>query len=252
MTRDLHIFCSDVHLQPGGGSCNERFLEFLESIAQSKRTRAVYILGDLFHYWLGRGHETRPDYQDILEAFRAITAQGVKIHFIWGNRDFLVSGRPFEKKTGIALEGDEYRFEIAGRRIKLVHGDLLCANDVSYQRFRKIIRSTPVQFLARVTSLGIRKGVADRLRKMSEKEVKRKTFKAMDLDEFAVRALYMDGSDLVVCGHIHREQHLQYDLGTRKGDLYVLGAWDEGAPYLVATAMGQFQFASGPLKEDNY
>lgn len=252
MSRDLHIFCSDVHLQPGGGDCNDRFLVFLESIAASQRVRGMYILGDLFHYWLGRGHEQRPDYRPILEAFQTITRQGIPIHLIWGNRDFLVSGRPFEKQTGISLQGDEHCFEIAGRQIKLVHGDLLCANDVSYQRFRKIIRSTPVQFLAQVTSLNLRKSIADRLRRMSEKEVKRKSFKAMDLDEFAVRKLYMDGSQVVVCGHIHREQHLQYDLGTRRGDLYVLGAWDESAPFLVASTMGQFQFANGQLNDSDY
>ena len=252
MTRDLQIFCSDVHLQPGGGLSNDRFLVFLESVARSKRAQSLHILGDLFHYWLGQGHERRSDYQSILTAFQKITKNGISIHFIWGNRDFLVSGRPFEKRTGIALHGDEYCFEWMGRRIKLIHGDLLCAGDVSYQRFRKIIRSTPVQFLARVTSLELRKGIADRLRRMSEKEVKRKSYKVMDLDEFAVRKLFMDGSDLVVCGHIPREQHRPYDLGTRKGDLYVLGAWDDGAPFLVGTSMGQFQFDADELDDRDY
>jgi UDP-2,3-diacylglucosamine hydrolase len=252
MTRDLNVFCSDVHLQPQGGQTTARFLAFLESVTQSQRVSALHILGDLFHYWLGQGHEQLPDYGPVLRAFQTIARSGVRINLIWGNRDFLIRGRPFQRVTGIHLRGDEYRFEIAGRIIKLVHGDLLCANDVSYQRFRRIIRSGPVQMLARISSLGLRRGVADRLRKMSEKEVKRKSPKAMDLDEQAVKRLYVDGTQLVVCGHIHHEQHRQYKLGARQGDLYVLGSWDHDAPFLVASLNGQFQFGNGLINDSDY
>jgi UDP-2,3-diacylglucosamine hydrolase len=250
--RDLNVFCSDVHLEPSGGATTDRFLMFLESVQQSKRVRSLHVLGDLFHYWLGQGHEQLDDYRSVLLAFSRLAQSGVEINFIWGNRDFLIQGRPFQRSTGIRIRGDEHRFQIAGQAIKLVHGDLLCANDVSYQRFRAIIRSGPLQMLARVASLQMRRQVAKVLRTMSEKEVKRKSYKVMDLDEKVVRQHYVDGTQVLICGHIHKEQHRDYQLGARRGDLYVLGSWDHAAPFLVASLNGQFQFANGGVCDSDY
>ena len=87
---------------------------------------------------------------------------------------------------------------------------------------------------------------------MSEKEVKRKSYKVMDLDEKVVRQHYVDGTQVLICGHIHKEQHRDYQLGARRGDLYVLGSWDHAAPFLVASLNGQFQFANGGVCDSDY
>lgn len=252
MKRDLHVFCSDVHLTPEGGAITERFLAFLLSVEHNPRVQCLHILGDLFHYWLGRGHESFPDYEIILRKFRDIADAGVEINFIWGNRDFLVQGRRFERQTGIHLRGEEHRFRVGPVKVKCVHGDLLCANDVAYQRYRAVIRSGPAQVLTRLLSINARRAIAEGLREISAREVKRKTMKVMDLDDQAVRALFEGGADVAVCGHIHREQHRRIDMGSGgpggQKSLYVLGAWDQHAPFLVGWPDGRFEFAEGQLK----
>lgn len=240
-----HVFVSDVHLSPGAAARSERFLAFLDSLVG--RIAGLYVLGDLFHYWLGRGHERLPDYAEIFAGFRAVAEGGASIDLVWGNRDFLVSGPAFAEVSGIAVRGDEHAFVAGGRRVKVVHGDLLCTDDVAYQRFRKFIRSRPVGFLSRVLPLAARRGAAGALRAMSQREVQRKSEYVMDLGEEAVRALFADGTELAVCGHIHREQHRRVALDGREADLMVLGSWDREAPFMVLEAGGAWRFCRDAL-----
>jgi UDP-2,3-diacylglucosamine hydrolase len=237
---ELHLFVSDVHLCPGGDATTERFVAFLESV--EGKARALHVLGDLFHYWLGRGHERRADYQGVLRAFRRVASSGVEVNFIWGNRDFLVAGASFERIAGVRLRGDAHTVSIGPRRVELVHGDLLCKNDERYQRYRKVIRSRPMQALARVLSLDLKRGLAEALRRLSQREVGRKPMAIMDLDQRAVEELFTGGAELAVCGHIHREQRRPVTLGDRRAELFVLGSWDHDGPFLAIDAAGRWAF----------
>jgi len=238
-----HAFASDIHLSPGENPHSQQFIAFLDSL--HGEIDALHILGDLFHYWLGPGHEALPDYQAVIEAFRRLSESGVVLNFISGNRDFLVKGRAFKQAAGMNLCGDEHQFSLGQRRIKLVHGDLLCAGDIAYQRFRRVIRSAPVLLLGDLLPLRAKRWIADQLRRMSAREVQRKSMKTMDLDEQVVLDLFRDGTDMVVCGHIHKEQHRRYELGGRSCDLFVLGAWEGEAPYLRLDEDGEPSFARG-------
>lgn len=244
------VFASDVHLVADGDATTARFLTFLESL--EGRIEALYCLGDLFHFWLGRGHELRPDYAPVLDAFKRLADGGARLGFVWGNRDFLVRGRGFEQRTGFEILGDGGSFEFAGRVITVLHGDELCLDDVSYQRFRRVIRSWPVMTLERLAPLAVKRFVAERLRRASKKAVADKAQKApagLDLHPDAIQELFRGETSVAVCGHIHREQHRVVARPDRPdGDLYVLGSWDDGeAPFLVAEPDGTFRFARQTL-----
>ncbi len=55
-----------------------------------------------------------------------------------GNRDFML-GKAFARRVvGILLE-DRVMIDVYGHKILSIHGDSLCTDDVSYQRYRKVM-----------------------------------------------------------------------------------------------------------------
>ena len=82
------IFLSDVHLSPREPARTERLIRFLRH--EAPHADEIYILGDLFDYWIGPKHLRLPDYREALDAL-AQAARTTKVFFLLGNRDFYMS-----------------------------------------------------------------------------------------------------------------------------------------------------------------
>ena len=78
------LFVSDVHLRARDPANNQPFLKFLEQDCD-----ALYIVGDLFDYWIGPKHLGMPDYRHEIDLIRR-KSERCRIFFIKGNRDYLV------------------------------------------------------------------------------------------------------------------------------------------------------------------
>src|SRR5512137_2087133 len=143
------LFISDLHLDPASPGIQQQFLAFLESEARS--ARALYILGDLFEVWLG-DDDPAPASRAVVHALRALTDAGVPCFVMHGNRDFLI-GERFCRETGATLLPDGAVVDLYGQRALLMHGDVLCTDDVSYQRLRRIVRNPAVKWIFRRLSL---------------------------------------------------------------------------------------------------
>lgn len=97
--------------------------------------QAVYILGDLFDFWIGDDEQSEL-IQTVKKAIKTLTAQGVPCYFICGNRDFLL-GERFARETGMQRLPDYHLIDLYGKKTLLCHGDTLCIDDVKYQQFRR-------------------------------------------------------------------------------------------------------------------
>ena len=128
--RDKTLLISDLHLDAGAPGIARQFLSFLDEAAGE--ARALYILGDLFEAWLG-DDDPDPAAREIVEALRRLSDAGVHCYFMHGNRDFLI-GRRFARETGCTLLDDGTVVDLHGERVLLMHGDVLCTADTSYQR----------------------------------------------------------------------------------------------------------------------
>ncbi|HKR34936.1 MAG TPA: UDP-2,3-diacylglucosamine diphosphatase, partial [Steroidobacteraceae bacterium] len=137
------LFISDLHLDGTRPDISAQFLDFLER--EARGAEALYILGDLFEAWIG-DDDPDPDKRRVIAGLRAVTSAGVPSFLIHGNRDFLI-GRRFCRETGIELLTDGTVIDLYGRRVLLMHGDLLCTDDHAYQRLRRIVRNPVVQFV---------------------------------------------------------------------------------------------------------
>lgn len=226
------LFVSDLHLQGEQTPSDGLFRHFLTE--QAATAEALYILGDLFEAWLG-DDLVLPEYQGILDALRVLTASGVPVFVMHGNRDFLL-GADFAQRTGCTLLPDPVVIDLYGRPTLLMHGDLLCSDDLPYQQMRRQLRDPQwiAVFLAK--SAAERIAFARQLRDTSKEETGRKSAYLMDVND-ATLAAYLQQYRVgrIIHGHTHRPALHNLADGCQR---LVLGAWEEHGSVLYCDENG--------------
>jgi UDP-2,3-diacylglucosamine hydrolase len=240
------LFISDLHLDGARPDITAQFLDFLER--EARRARALYILGDLFEAWIG-DDDPDPDKRRVIQGLRAVTAGGVQTFLIHGNRDFLI-GKRFCRETGIELLTDGTVIDLYGRRVLLMHGDLLCIDDHAYQRLRRIVRNPLVQFVLRNLSLRQRQRLAEKMREGSKEHIASMDIAApeiMDVNQDEVRrTLARFRVDCIIHGHTHRPAVHELRIDGKPAQRIVLGDWYEQGSVLRWDERG-FELATLPL-----
>ena len=92
--QSVTYFIADLHLAQNRPDITACFLSFLKN--EAVNAQSLYILGDLFEYWIGDDDDS-PFVTEIAQGLKALSATGVAIYFIHGNRDFLL-GKKYAKK----------------------------------------------------------------------------------------------------------------------------------------------------------
>ena len=140
------LFISDLHLDPERPAITELFGRFIDD--EARGADALYILGDLFEAWVGDDDPSDTG-AFVAGKLRGLHDAGVPVHFIRGNRDFLL-GEDYARRAGMAILPDPAVVMLYGKPTLLMHGDLLCTDDVAYQQFRAQTRDPrwQAQFLA--------------------------------------------------------------------------------------------------------
>ena len=229
------LFVSDLHLDEGRPQATAQFGTFLAEVVPG--ADALYVLGDLFEYWVGDDGLTLPFPASIASRL-ATAARAVPTHFIHGNRDFLVAQR-FSRETGVTLLEDPTIVELYGERVLLMHGDTLCTDDRQYQAYRAQVHNPAWQAAALARPLEERVGIAQRMRSESEAAKGGKSAGIMDVAESAVQRAFADsGCRLMIHGHTHRPGRRVHDVDGRPCERWVLGDWYSKGSYLEATPEG--------------
>ena len=140
------LFIADLHLDPERPAITELFGKFLDD--EARDADALYILGDLFEAWVGDDDPSDAG-NFVADRLEALTDSGVPAYFIRGNRDFLL-GHDYARRSGLQLLPDPAVIDLHGEPTLILHGDLLCTDDVAYQQFRAQTRDPrwQAQFLA--------------------------------------------------------------------------------------------------------
>ena len=224
------LFASDLHLSEDRPEANERLIAFLEGKARS--ANALYLLGDLFEYWIGDDGLDESFNAVIAGFLRDLTRRGVRLCVMHGNRDFLI-GERFCRETGAQLLADPTLEEINGVKTLLMHGDTLCTDDVDYQSWRATARSSAwqQQFLAQ--PVAERRSAILALREKSKAVIQAKPAAIMDVNGDAVReALRRHGVRRLVHGHTHRPGRHAVQVDARRCERWVLPDWYRRGGYL--------------------
>jgi len=224
------LFISDLHLEDARPKATRWLLDLLEGPARD--AEALYILGDLFEYWIGDDVQTETA-RDVADALGALSASGVPCHFQHGNRDFLV-GAAYASRAGMSLLPEEHVADLYGTPTLLLHGDSLCVDDIAYQAFRRQVRDPAFQAMFLARSPGARLEMARQARDASRKHTGDTAMDIMDANETAVvEAFRRHGVTRMVHGHTHRPAAHRHALGENAhGDRYVLSDWYRCGSYL--------------------
>lgn len=224
------LFISDLHLCSDRPETIRALQHFVGEAARD--ADSLYILGDLFEHWVGDDDIT-PLNTLVAEALAQLAERGTAVHFMAGNRDFLL-GDDYARRAGMTRLTDPTLIVLDGQAVLLSHGDLLCTDDTAYQQFRQQVRSPEWQraFLAR--PLRERKQFAAEMRRQSALANAGKPARIMDVNPDAVtRLLRSQEYPTLIHGHTHRPARHLHVVDQHNCERWVLSDWHADARYLV-------------------
>ncbi len=225
--RTLDYFVSDVHLgldvkDPAGREA--RFVSFLSSIPR-ERTRALYLLGDIWDFWYEYHDVVPKGYVRVFAQLLDLMDAGVQVFFFQGNHDIWCFH--YFESLGIRILQQPCVVEIGGRTFCLGHGDGLGPGHFWYKVMRKGFRC---RFLQSIFSLlhpylafRLGKGWSKKSRVAKSREY---VFRGADepLYKFAVEFSRSTQVDYFIFGHFHVSENIALPTGAR---LMILKDWME-------------------------
>jgi UDP-2,3-diacylglucosamine hydrolase len=228
------LFLSDLHLEDCRPQTTEWLMAFLDGPARS--ADAVYILGDLFEYWIG-DDAVPPNAADLAAVTSGLAGDGLPIYFQHGNRDFLL-GEDYAARAGFTLLPETIVVDLYSNPTLLMHGDALCTDDETYQAFRRQSRDPAWQAAVLAMTVEERIAMARNARDASMAHKGETGMDIMDTNEDAVRAAFTEHRvSHMIHGHTHRPAEHRHELpGGKFGTRIVLADWYDRGSYLEVTA----------------
>ena len=198
------MLVADIHLGGFSKSKNREieadFIQLLD-YCRTYCTQLI-ILGDLFDYWMEYPN-SRPVFAEAtVNKLKELAQDGFPVLYITGNHDNWM--RDFFSKNGIEIE-HEYRLVTwDNQRVLLLHGDGLADPDWGRMRpkLHRFLRNPYFidmyqKLLPELMGLWLMKWFS----KISS--IKPSRSSRIRLDEWCLRILDQDKTDVVVCGHHH-------------------------------------------------
>ena len=224
MKKNQILFISDLHIAWDKPEITRRFLDFLENYAC--QAKALYILGDLFDAWVG-DDDFSPPGNKIRIALSKLTGSGTDVYLQQGNRDFLL-GNKFCQDTGIKLLSDYEVINLFDVPTLLMHGDLLCTDDMPYQAFRDKSRTDEWQRNVLSKPLFIRLLAARWYRIKSHFHKRKKSQDIMDVNqETVVDTMVKHNCYRLIHGHTHRPDVHFFKIDGKPVQRIVLSDWSK-------------------------
>ena len=234
-------FISDLHLEPIENNRLETFYNLLSRANDD--FDALYIIGDLFEYWIGDDDE-HPVNRNIIQNIKKSTDNGLGIFLMHGNRDFLL-GSKFEEMTGAKIIDDMTIIEDEFCKIMVSHGDVFCTDDIEYQKLKKTLRSD--EWIKSFLSKTIEERIifANQLRSQSAESSSNKAESIMDVNlDYVDEVIEKNNLDILIHGHTHRPAIHKLDSGASRA---VLGSWENNEGWIIEYKQGNIDLKSFPL-----
>jgi len=222
------IFIADAHLRSSDDANYHLLLRFLHDL--EGKLDALYILGDLFDFWLGFPSHNYPQYDAVLDALERLVARGCRLVYFEGNHDFHL-GTVFSQRLKAEIHAGPAIECLQGKRLYICHGDQINKEDRLYRLLRRLLRSRLVAVSVRHFPPAWAEKIRERLQKRSQAGYIVKTarwdYRQILLD-FAA-GLQRQGCDGLVTGHFHLA--LREELPESAFTVLSLGDWMEQFTY---------------------
>ena len=196
------IFLADAHLT-GPAEPNYRLLlSFLHGLEGN--TETLFIMGDLFDFWLGFPSNPFRQYDDVLVALQSLVASGCRLVYFEGNHDFHM-GPAFRQRLGADVHSGPAVMTVQGRKLFLCHGDQIHHGDYGYRVLRRLLHNrvvaTAIRFAPPSLALRIRAYLQKNSRAGYLLNSRRWNYREI-IRAFA-RSVQKLGCDGLVTGHFH-------------------------------------------------
>ncbi len=237
---------SDLHLSHSKPKLTSAFENFSNHLPCGSR---LIIAGDFFDFFIGICKKD-PLIQRIKLCLHNLRKRKVAVDFLRGNRDFLVNKRDaafFEMK----LLPECCVLETPQGKALLIHGDLLCTNDKSFVKFRKIAHNTLARLTFRALPYRLRLYIGQKIRQTSyEKDASRTLSPSYygAVSEEATKLLTAYDCKILIHGHFHifEKKYDEYFKGSvRLG----LGAWGETLSFVKIDDKNVFLCEKPPVSK---
>jgi len=230
------LFLSDLHLSPERPSAVAAFHAFATGPARA--AAAVYVMGDLFDWWVGDDQLREPFIAPIVASLRALSLDGVPLFVARGNRDFML-GNAFERASGATLLPEQLLLDLFGVPTLISHGDELCTDDAEYQAYRARVRTPAAMRRLLRLPYFVRRIMASWLRRKSSSDKTLKPEYIMDVNAAAVaEAFRRHGAQRMIHGHTHRPNRHQHDVDGTLRERWVMADWHDRGHYLAVDEHG--------------
>jgi UDP-2,3-diacylglucosamine hydrolase len=217
------VFIADAHLQKPEDDNYRYLLRFLSELQGT--TKSLFILGDLFEFWIGNSKKIYPHYYPVLHILQELSASGTEIFYFEGNHDFHLD-RFFMENIQAKVYPNPTVLELDGKRAYICHGDQINSRDHGYRLLRFILHSRITKRLVPLIPAALAFRIAEHLSQRSKSKHGKRNSKwnyEELLKDFADEK-FRDGCDAVISAHYHHPILFKKHNG-RELSLMALGDW---------------------------
>lgn len=216
---------ADIHLSSSAPATRQAFFDFLERAA--READALLLCGDIFDAWVGDDVallQPEPWLEDCLTALQQ-TARRLPLYIGRGNRDFLM-GKRVLAHLGAHLLAEQVCLHTDFGQVIVSHGDEYCTDDLSYQRFKRIVRNPWVQKAFLWLPQNMRQAIARKARQRSRAAYQHKGPGLTDVNPKAItQMLARTKAPVLIHGHTHRPALHHHLVGGKTCTRLVLPDW---------------------------
>lgn len=196
------IFIADAHLVAPTDSNYRVLLRFLHELEGN--TETLFIMGDLFDFWLGFPSNPYRQFDEVLVALQSLVTSGCRLVYFEGNHDFHL-GPVFRQKLGADIHSGPAIMTVQGQKLFLCHGDQVNRADYSYRLLRLLLHNpltaAAIKYVPPVLAQNIRAYLQSNSRGGYLENNLRWNYREI-IRSFA-RSVREQGCDGLVSGHFH-------------------------------------------------
>ena len=209
-------FISDLHLKDIKERNSQTLLRFLLMLNQDPKNNSLYLLGDIFDFWVSDGNIFYNHYKEIVDAIVLLKKNGGQVFYFEGNHDFHVDVF-WTKKFNIPVIEDVRFFQIGNYTVRLEHGDLMNPQDKKYLAYRASVRKNWVEKIGHLLPGFFLKWIGELLSAKSRKHSKNYSINNQNEIKMMIRNhaenIYQEKPfDLIISGHMHIEDDYEFEI----------------------------------------
>jgi UDP-2,3-diacylglucosamine hydrolase len=222
------IFLADAHLVSPSDRNYCLLLRFLRELEGN--TETLFIMGDLFDFWLGFPSNPFREFDEVLVALHSLVRSGCRLVYFEGNHDFHV-GTIFRQELGAEIHTGPAIITVQGQRLFLCHGDQINGRDHGYRLMRLFLHNRLAAAAVNHVPPSLALRIRCRLQRASRAGylAKLQRWNYREIIRIFARTVRKEGCDGLVTGHFHLA--ICEDLNDPPFTILSLGDWMEQFTY---------------------